>query len=297
MTEVAVIVAANGRVASRVVRRLADAGQSPIALVRDADKARSTLTGEDDAALYAELVVAELTDRAALEEALSRADVAFLALGSSPRQAQLEKAVIDAASAVSLPHLVKLSAAYASADASASVLRVHADIEAHLLASGVDHTLISPTTFMEIALLGAASVRATGGWFGTAPEGVNALIDSEDVVDSVVAVLLDPIMRGATHVVTGPEALSWPDVARELSARLGRPVSYDVVSIEERTRQLQAAGLAAWRVELLLGIDELNRESLYREPTDTVLALTGRPPRVFADFIGRHRDHFAGSSS
>ncbi|WP_196248782.1 NmrA family NAD(P)-binding protein [Rhodococcoides fascians] len=291
MAESALIVAANGRVASRVVKRLGAAETRPIALVRDGDKARTTL-GVDGDEPNAELVIAELTDRRALESALARVDVAFLALGSSPVQAQLEKAVIDAASAVSLPHLVKLSAAYASTEASTSVLRVHADIEAHLVASGLNHTLISPTTFMEIALLGAASIAATGGWFGTAPAGTNALIDSEDVVDSVVAVLLDKATRGATHILTGPAALSWPDVANELSTRLGRPVSYDVVSIEERTRQLESAGLEAWRVELLLGIDELNRESLYREPNGTVLALTGHEPRTFSDFAWRHRNSF-----
>jgi hypothetical protein len=36
-------------------------------------------------------------------------DVAFLALGSSPDQIRLEKAIIDGAVAAELPHLVKLS--------------------------------------------------------------------------------------------------------------------------------------------------------------------------------------------
>ncbi|WP_052068061.1 hypothetical protein [Rhodococcoides fascians] len=109
------------------------------------------------------------------------------------------------------------------------------------MASGLDHTLISPTTFMEIALLGGtASIKSTGAWFGTAPEGVNALIDSEDVVDSVAAVLLDRTKRGATHVLTGPEALSWLDAAQVLSNELGRPVLYDALPIEERAHQLEA---------------------------------------------------------
>jgi uncharacterized protein YbjT (DUF2867 family) len=71
---------------------------------------------------------------------------------------------------------------------------------------------------MELVFIDAASIRERNRWVGTAPDGVNALIDSEDVVDVVVQVLRDPSKRGGTHLLTGPEALSWPDVATAMSA-------------------------------------------------------------------------------
>jgi hypothetical protein len=52
---------------------------------------------------------------------------------------------------------------------------------------------------MELVFVDAASIRDRDRWVGTAPDGVNALIDSEDVVDVVVQVLHDPSKRGGTN--------------------------------------------------------------------------------------------------
>jgi NAD(P)H dehydrogenase (quinone) len=74
---------------------------------------------------------------------------------------------------------------------------------------------------------------------------------------------------------------------------LDRPIRYDTVSIEERRAQLEADGLASWRVELVLGLDEINRSDLYATPTDTVRQLTGHPPRTVEEHIERNRAAFS----
>jgi uncharacterized protein YbjT (DUF2867 family) len=141
--------------------------------------------------------------------------------------------------------------------------------------------------------LAAPSIRATGRWSGSAPHGRNALIDSADVVDAAIAVLSDSSKRGRHHVLTGPFALTWPEVAARLTQVLGRPIHYDAVSIEERRAQLEANGLAPWRVELLLGLDDINRSDLYAMPTDMVRQLTGHPPRTVEEYLERHRAAFS----
>ncbi len=283
------IVAANGRVASRVAAKLSAAGDAPDVLVRDAAKARRVLVDERGRPTYRDLFIGELANDETMRRAMSRAAIAFLAVGSSPAQVDLEKHVIDAARQTSPGHLVKLSAALAAHDAVSSVLRVHAEIEDYLVKSHVPHTLVSPTSFMDLVFIGAASIREGGSWVGTAPDGVNALIDSEDVVDVVVQVLHDPSKRGGTHLLTGPEALSWPDVARAMSSITGRTITYDAVSTQARREPLEIAGLAGWRVDLLLGIDELNRHSVYSIPNDSVRELTGHPARNIEDFLRRHQ--------
>jgi hypothetical protein len=74
---------------------------------------------------------------------------------------------------------------------------------------------------------------------------------------------------------------------------LGRLVHYDAVSVEERRAQLEAGGLAPWRVELILGLDEINRSNLYAMPTNTVRQLTGRAPRNVEEYIERNRAAFS----
>jgi len=227
MDDRTLIVAANGRVASRVAAKLSATGEAPDVLVRDAAKAQRVLVDERGRPTYGDLFVGELANDETMRRAMSRSAIAFLAVGSSPAQVDLEKRVIDAAQETSLGHLVKLSAALAAHDAVSSVLRVHAEIEDYLVKSQVPHTLVSPTSFMELVFIDAASIRESNRWVGTARDGVNALIDSEDVVDVVVRVLRDPSKRGGTYLLTGPEALSWADVARAMSSITGRTITYD----------------------------------------------------------------------
>jgi NAD(P)H dehydrogenase (quinone) len=201
--------------------------------------------------------------------------------------------LLDVAAEVGLPHLVELSAAYARSDGVASVLRWHAAIESHLAASSIPHTLLAPSTFADVLMLAAPSIRETNRWSGSAPHGRNTLIDSTDVVDAAIAVLTEPAKRGKRHVLTGPAALTWPEVADRLTQALGRPIRYDAVSIDDRRAQLEAGGLAPWRVDLLLGLDAINRSDLYATPTDAVRQLTGRPARTVEEYIERNRTTFS----
>jgi NAD(P)H dehydrogenase (quinone) len=287
------IVAAGGRVSRRVAAALCDRGEPPRALVRDAAKARGVLVDNRGSPLPLEIVVNDFADRDGVRRALVGIEIVFLALGSSLQQVELEQHFIDVAAEVGLPHLVKLSAAEARSDGVASVLRWHAAIESHLAASGMPHTLLSPSTFADVLMLAAPSIRATDRWSGSAPHGRNALIDSADVVDAATAVLSEPSKRGRRHVLTGPAALTWPELAARLTQILGRLIRYDAVSIEERRAQLEVGGLAPWRVELLLGLDEINRSNLYATPTDTVQQLTGHPPRTVDEYIERNRAAFS----
>jgi NAD(P)H dehydrogenase (quinone) len=287
------IVAAAGRVARRVAAALCARSEPPRALVRSATKARDVLVDSRGAPLPLEIVVSELDDRDGMRRALAGIDIAFLALGSSLQQVELECGFIDVAAEVGLPHLVKLSVAGPSSDGVASVLRWHAAIESHLGASGIPNTLLRPSTFADVLMLAAPSIRQTSGWSGSAPHGHNALIDSADVVDAGVAVLTEPAKRGGPHVLTGPVALTWPDVASRLTQVLGRPIRYDAVAIEEQRTQLEASGLAPWRLELILGLDAINRSDVHAKPTDTVQRLTGRPPRTIEEYIERNRTAFS----
>jgi uncharacterized protein YbjT (DUF2867 family) len=296
MEPTTLIIAANGRVASRVAAKLSAVGRAPDVHVRDRAKAERILVDDGGRPTYSGMFVGELANDETMRRAMSRASIAFLAVGSSPAQGELEKHVIDAARHISLGHLVKLSAALSAHDAVSSVLRVHAEIEDYLVRSGVPHTLVSPTSFMEIALIDAASIRERSRWVGTAPNGVNALIDSEDVVDVVVQLLREPSKRGGTHLLTGPAALTWTDVAYAMSVVTGRTITYDAVSTMTRREQLEHSGLAQWRIDLLLGIDELNRHSVYSVPNEAVQELTGHPARSLEDFLHRHRALIASPS-
>ncbi|MGX1763102.1 NAD(P)H-binding protein, partial [Streptomyces lydicus] len=152
------VVGGTGRVGRRLVAYLTAAGARPRVLTRDTN----TATRTDDQVSY---VRTDYTDAAALRQALAGSSRVFLAHGSSPEQVRHEKAVIDAAVATGVRHLVKLSAL--GGPAAAHPWDWHAEIESYLATQPIGYTVLRPSTFIDILAVTAALVRA-GTWGGTA---------------------------------------------------------------------------------------------------------------------------------
>src|SRR5207344_3332274 len=95
----------------------------------------------------------------------------------------------------------------------------------------------------------------------------------------------DPVLE-----VTGPEALTWYEVAEIMSERLGRTITHYPAEPEVIRQSLLAMGRPEWLVEHTIELAALMREPKAAEVTDTVERMTGRPPASVDDFIARHAD-------
>lgn len=137
------IPAVTGQVASALARRLNAEQVRVPALARDRGRAEAALAGTADA----EVAIGALDDTDLLARSLREVDVAFLSVGTDPRQTELEKRFIDAAARARLPHLIKLSTIDTAPLSPNPVGRWHAEIEAHLADSGVPHTILRPAYF------------------------------------------------------------------------------------------------------------------------------------------------------
>jgi uncharacterized protein YbjT (DUF2867 family) len=130
-------------------------------------------------------------------------DAAFLGLGTSQEQEDLEKGLIDAARRHATPHVVRLSVLASNPGATYEVARRHGVLDGHLEKSGLSQTLLKPSYFMSNLLLAASSISSSGRWFGAIPSGLVAMIDARDVGDAAAAVILNPSLRGLTYDLTG----------------------------------------------------------------------------------------------
>jgi uncharacterized protein YbjT (DUF2867 family) len=222
--------------------------------------------------------------RSTLDDALRGADRLFLAHGTSPRQVANEIALIDAAVAAGVSHIVKLSVL--GPPSRLHPFDWHMQIEAHLATCDVGFTVLRPSSFVDIlARAGAPIVNDT--WGGAAGDGLVNLIDTRDVADSAFAVLLDDahVTSQRAYHLTGPAAVSMPGIADELSGLLGRVVTYRHRSPAEQREKLLDSGLNEFVADLLLGLDRLFYESVLAETTSTVRKLTGHAPRPVTDWL------------
>jgi uncharacterized protein YbjT (DUF2867 family) len=217
---------------------------------------------------------ADLSEPASIDGLFSGVKAMFLLTGNDPDMARLQITAIAAAAGAGVESVVKLSALGASDHSRLPIGRLHYEAEAALTASGMRWTMLRPHVFMQNLFGQASSIAHTGRIVGASGDGRIPFIDTRDIAAVAAVALTGPGHDGQKYILTGPEALSYYDIARILSEVIGRPVEYHDRFDEARDRNTLAAHQRAGGKTAMVH--------------DTVRRILGRDPRSFAEFA---RDH------
>jgi uncharacterized protein YbjT (DUF2867 family) len=236
-------------------------------------------------------------DRATLATVTDGVDAVFLACGNVPEQVDFECALIDQAAQAGVRRIVKLSARGADPAATPAYWRWHAQIEQYLRASGVPAVVLQPSFLMSNLFAATEHVREQGMLFAPAADARISMIHPGDVAAGAAVALTTDGHDGATYVLTGPEAITYTQVAADLSTALGRPVGYAGIPPEVARMGLLAAGLPEFVVDQLLEVFAALRGGAQADTTDAVQRLTGWPPQSFATWAATYGDAFRGADS
>lgn len=229
------VTGATGKVGSAAVRELRRRGVPVRALVRDPDRAQPL------ARLGAELAVGDFAEPATLDGAMAGVDTLVLVGPGGPPEQEL--AAVAAAVRAGIGHVVKLTSE-ASPDSPIARQWWHAEVERGLAASGLPHTLLRSNAFMQNLLMLAPGIARTGGFASSAGSGRIGMVDARDVGAVAAEVAADPARHtGRTYRLSGPELVSYGDVAGVLSDVLGRPVTFRARSREGDRAEMIRAGL------------------------------------------------------
>jgi len=170
-------------------------------------------------------------------------------------------------------------------------------LDDYLADSGVPHAILRPAVFdSTLVAQTAPSIAATGSWTGSAPTGRIPFIDPMDVSRSALAVLTTPETWNRGYDLTGPELLSYPDVARLLAAELGTPVSYEPRPAENLRALLRGRGQPEPAIEVALARDAATEAGENEYLTDNVARLTGREPASLAHYLHEHRADYRAAA-
>jgi uncharacterized protein YbjT (DUF2867 family) len=123
-----------------------------------------------------------------------------------------------------------------------------------------------------------------------AGDGRTSLIDARDIGASAAAALRTDRFDGRGYTLTGPEALSYAEMAATLSNAAGREIRYAAIDDESFVKSLTDAGAPGDLARYLAGLFGMVREGLTAAVSGAVEELTGRAPRAFAEYA---RDHAA----
>jgi uncharacterized protein YbjT (DUF2867 family) len=283
------ITGATGKTGKEAAKRLRAKGAHVRAIVRNPDKAA------DLAALGVEIVAGDVGDRDTLAKALRGIQKAVLVLPNGPRQLLLELQFAEAAEAAGVKHLLKLSSMEAVVGAKNPVHQTHLQVEDRIQHSTLAWTMIRPNFYMQNFLANAATIRAQGKFFlPFGAHGKAAMTDVRDVAEVIAHVLTTPGHERRSYEITGPEVLSFAQVAAKLSEALGKPVEYVDMDPAEYRKRLSQFLTSVWHLDAVCDIFAEIRNGYVAPVTNTFRELVGREPTSIAQFIRDHRALFTG---
>jgi uncharacterized protein YbjT (DUF2867 family) len=199
---------------------------------------------------------------------------------------------LEAAKTAGVQHMVLLSLQGAETN------RVvpHAKIEAWLRASGLAWTFVRPSFFLEnLTSTHLTDVRDRGEIMVPAGKGRTAFVAASDVAEVATAALLEPAAhRNHAWTPTGPQALTYGEVAAILSDVLGRPIRYRQPGALRYARHARSVlGMPIGMVLVTTAIYSVARFGRAGGLTHDVLTVTGHEPVGVRAWAEQNRDAWA----
>jgi NAD(P)H dehydrogenase (quinone) len=269
------VTGATGHIGRRVAELVADLG--PRLLVRDPSRAPD-LAG-------ASVARATYDDLALCVEALRGVDVLLMVSAAESRTRREEhRTFIRAAADAGVGHVVYTSFAGAAPDAAFTLGRDHFDAEQAIRESGMAYTFLRDNFYLDVLPFFADD---DGVIRGPAGDGLIAGEARADVADGAAVALRSPAEHvGATYELTGPEALSFTDVAARAAKALGRSLRFEDESVEDAYAWRRAAyGAEDWQLDAWVSTYTAVRDGEMENVTDDVRRLTGHAPRSLEDVL------------
>ncbi|QYN34612.1 NAD(P)H-binding protein [Pseudonocardia sp. DSM 110487] len=267
-----VVTGATGNVGRPLVQALAVAGEKVTAVSR---------RPASDLPAGVVHVEADLMHPATLEPALDGADALFLLTsGEWDAGGGDMAAVLDVVQARGVRRVVLLSSQGVATG------RHPSDLEDALTGSGVDWTVLRPGGFASNDLWWAEAVRDRRTVFTPFPDVGLPVIDPADIADVAAAVLLGDGHVGQVYELSGPV----PIAPRRRVAAIGAALGEEVRLVEQTRAEAKAQMLRFMPERVADTTLDIFGEATPADQrvSPDVERVLGRPPRAYAEWVGRN---------
>ncbi|MEH3123547.1 MAG: NmrA-like protein [Sphingomonas phyllosphaerae] len=151
-------------------------------------------------------------------------------------------------------------------------------------------TVLRPSWFMQnLTTQHLPSILEDGCIYSATADGRVPFIDAADIAAVAVAALCDLVPPSGDHVLTGPEAMSYDEVASAITEVIGRPVRHCRLTTRELAARYTAFGLPEDYATTLALMDETIATGAEDRTTGEVERMTGRPATTLASFLTGQR--------
>ncbi len=229
------VVGSTGLLGGAITRRLLAAAQPVRILQRDNPAAQEWIDRG------AQAIKGDLRDRASLDAACAGVAVVITTAiarffdGGDFQTVDLQgtKNLIDAAKAAGVQQFIYTSAFGSTKDAPAELMRVKAEVEAYLKASGLPYTILQPAIFMDVWISGVVGIPLQAGQPVTLVGHGNHhhhFIAIDNIAEIAVKAVGNPQAINQT-IPIGSTRATWTEIVQMVAYATGRKIPVQYVPI------------------------------------------------------------------
>lgn len=245
----------------------------------------------------ASIVIGNFDDEGSIRTALDGVESAYLVTPSSSEAEAQQIRFAELAAEAGLKHLVKLSQFAADEDSPVRFLRYHAAVERRIRELGIGYTFLRPNLFFQGFLAFASVIAKQGQFFAPIGDAGVSAVDVRDIAAVAATALTEPGHLGQTHTITGPAAVTHPEIAKAISGAIGHEVTFVDVPPAAFADALRQFGVPPWQVDGLVEDYAHYARGEAAEVHPTVRDVTGTQARNVAAFARDHAEVFGGVTS
>ena len=283
---------ASGTVGSEVVRQLFSSTDVNIkAAARSVEKIKN-FEGDRVKAISIDYNKPE-----SLNEALKNVDKLFLLTPDVPNADELASNLVNEAKRTGVRYIVKQSVMGADEDANVGTMRLHRKAERIIEDSGIPYTFLRPNEFMQNFInFHGHSIKNNNAFYLPLEDAKVSVVDVRDIAAVAVKALTENgdnnRHKNKKYLITGPEALSYYQMAELLSNATGKEISYVNISDEEARAAMKEMGMNEWLISTISELSNYFKKVHASQVSSAVEEVTGKKPVSFSQFANDYTEAF-----
>ena len=289
MSQTLLVTGASGHLGRRVIELLLEANVDHIIATTRSPEKLADLTKQG-----VEVRSADFDQPGTLATAFAGADRLLListdALMVPGQRLAQHRAAVAAAAEAGVKHVVYTSLINPEPGATVAIAGDHYGTEQALASSPLDWTSLRNNIYTETLLMNLPRAIASGQLMAAAGDGGVGYVTREDCAGAAAAALTATTSGQTTLDITGPEVVTYADLAQIASDISGRQVSYINVPLEAIVNGMVGAGIPQGMAEAFATFQTATAKGELAVATDAVTKLTGTPPQSVRDFLLAHKE-------
>lgn len=169
----------------------------------------------------------------------------------------------------------------------------HHKIEKMIRQLALPYTFIRPSFFMQnLNTAHQEDIKVNHDLFIPAGHSKTSFIDTRDIGDVASVCLTDSKYLNQEVEITASEALTYDEIAKEMSSILGIKISYSQPSLLKFRHVMIRRGIPKDYVNVMVMLYLITQLGNAKKVTNVLEKILGRPPRTIQEYICDHMDYF-----